>query len=614
MVRKKVVRLAAVAPAALLCTFGGQDRVLPPLSIGGAPGGGVQGAATRATPGAYGDCGPDGIPETGLQGQVPKDDQDSGRSKRGSRCNLRLVGENDIQGRGANFQMGWYRSCAYVGSVGARDYQTSTGDELDGVAVIDAKDPRRPELVRIVRAPDGVSQHEAVEVNERRGMLVVQTGGLSARYVDVYDVSGDCRNPVYKGRYDGGGPIFHGQRISPDGNTVYATDYTGYAAASGGVMHVIDVSDMSNPRLITKWDPTQEAGSSSYGIHDLEVSADGRRLYLGAVDPSATRGALIAGPPSNTGPTMVVLDTSEVQDRKPDPDLKVVSDVRLPNFGHTEQRATINGRPYLITSGETPFVGADNCPWAWGNIVDMSDERNPRPVSEIKLAVNEQANCGTVGEDDAVYSIHYIGVDDVENTTTVFYTYYTGGVRVFDVRDPTRPQEVAYYHPPPVETTAHPPLPKNAGDYQGPEWDSATSDIRYFPEERRLWFVSIGRGFQVLELTTPGARRTVPRGSATIRRQTRRAVLRRGSVRVRARCSTPCRMDLRVQVSGRRGGPRRTLAIGASGRREVRLPLGRAARRWLRRHPRARVRVVAGVREAGTGRLLRRFRTPLRRL
>jgi hypothetical protein len=526
-----------------------------------------------ATPKAYGDCGEGALPESGVQGQVPLADQQSGASKAGARCNFRPVGESNIENRGSNFQMGWYKQCAYVGQVGTREFQSS--DALDGVAVVDVSDPAKPQFVRFVLAPTGISQHEAVEVNQARGMLVVQTGGLAAQYVDVYDVSQDCRNPVFKGRYDGGGPIFHGQRVSPDGKTVYATDFTGAYSAMGGVMHVIDVSDMANPRLLMKWDATQE-GLPAFGVHDLDISPDGRRLYLGAVDPTSTVGALVAGGPSNQGPSAVILDVGDIQDRKADPDPKVVSQLHLPNFGHTEQLARIGGRQYLITSGETPFGGANNCPWAWGNIVDISDERAPKVVSEIKLEVNEQANCGQVGPDAAVYSIHYIGVDDVDDTTMVFYTYYTGGVRVFDVRDPAQPKEIAYYHPPPVPGTAHPPWSPGDGDTQKPAWDSATSDLRYFPDTRRLWFVSIGRGFQVIELTAPLAharaaapprttprrctsRRTVtitlPRGlrSARVTYAGRRARVTRRGARLRARVVLSGLPDrtVRVRVVGR---------------------------------------------------------------
>nr|MDQ4041559.1 hypothetical protein [Actinomycetota bacterium] len=512
--RLRSVGVAAVVPPLLVCSVydPGSGRYLNPSaravsvhqpSIGGGPPGGVQGSASAATPKAYGDCGPGARPEPGLQGQVPKWAQDNGHSKAGYRCNLELVGQSDIRARGANFQLGWYRECAYVGSVGGREYQPP--DELDGIAVIDVANPRKPTLARFLRSPAGFSQHEGIEVNQRRGMLVTLTQGLSAQYVELYDVSKDCRRPEFKGRFDAGGPLYHGLRVAPDGITVYASDYTG--GGVGQVLHVLDVSDMSNPRLLKAWDPLEETPAAHWGIHDLELNADGTRAYLGTVDESNVQGSLIAGGPSNTGPAMVTLDTSEIQRRVPNPDLKVISSIELPNFGHTEQRARIGGRPFVFSSGEAPVVGGRNCPWAWGSAIDMSDERRPRAVSEIKLEVNQQDNCDRVGPDQAVYSIHYSGVDDPDRTTKLFYTYYTGGLRVFDVRDPEHPREIAYYHPPPPQRTVHYPSSGGfGGDSHTPDWDSATSDVRYIRDKRELWFVSVAGGFHVLRLTTPQPR------------------------------------------------------------------------------------------------------------
>lgn len=607
---------AAIVPTLFVCSLydpaseGYIDSGPAPVgvtSIGGGPGGGVQGSASRATPADYRGCGPGARPEPGLQGQVPKAAQDSGDSKLGYRCNLRLVGQNDIRSRGANFQLGWYRDCAYVGSVGGREAQPA--DELDGVAVIDVADPRKPQLARIVRSPVGFSQHEAVEVNQKRGMLVTETEGLTARYIEIYDVSKDCRKPEFRGRFDAGMPLYHGMRISDDGMTVYASEFTG-GLGYGQVLHAIDVSDMTNPRLLKRWDPIEEPGQPHYGIHDLEVSADGTRAYLGAVSPSSTQGALVEGGPSNTdGPSMVTLDTTDIQQRKPNPDLKVVSNIGFPNFGHSEQRARINGKPYIFSGGETPFVGAKNCPWAWGSVIDVSDERRPKVVSEIKLAVNEEANCGVVGPDNAVYSIHYVGVDDDQRTTKVFYTYYTGGVRVFDVRDPAHPKEIAYYHPPPAATTVHRPTTNGvAGDSHTPGWDSATSDVRYLPDKRQLWFVSIAGGFQVLELTTPQAK-----GSARLLSRRRKVALRRGSVAVRASCTLACAMTLDLRVAGRRSARQRIRFIAAGGR-TVRLRLNRRAWRLLSRRPRTRLRVTGVVRDADTGRELQRFASRAARL
>src|SRR5947209_4938439 len=74
-------------------------------------------------------CGSDDLPEAndlapgGLQGDVPKADQDSGRAQQGYNCGLALVGYTplDFDGRpNVNANMAWAGTCAYVsGSGGA---------------------------------------------------------------------------------------------------------------------------------------------------------------------------------------------------------------------------------------------------------------------------------------------------------------------------------------------------------------------------------------------------------------------------------------------------------------------------------------------------------------
>lgn len=487
--RETLRRSVTLTVAMALATFGGTVTV----DAASAPG--------PATPGVEpSDCGPGARPETGLGGQVPRADQDSGRSKEGYRCNLALVGQDTIGGRGANFQLAWLGDCAYVGMVG-QGFQTPAspvekGTPFAGVAVVDVADPEAPKTLRLLQSGVGGYQHEALEVHEGRGMLVVQIGGLSAQWIEIWDASGDCRNPVFQGRYDGGRARYHGLRISPDGRTVYATN----TFPDAEVLHAVDVTDMADPRLIATWNPAQSQLAEAFGVHDLEISPDGRRAYLGVI-PLQGYGSLAKGPCCDI--SLVILDVTQIEERRPNPALPVVATLAADNFGHTLQYARIGGRPHLFVSGENPFVGEPHCPWAWGHIVDIGDEGNPRIVSDIRLEVNDPAACTTTAADNANYSIHYIGVDDPENTTTVFYTYYSAGLRAFDVRDPAAPVEIGYYHPAPLDSTTYDPqLPGRSFDAQTPAWDAATSVVRYLPESGHVWFVSVAGGFQVLRFTT----------------------------------------------------------------------------------------------------------------
>ena len=581
-----------------------QTRLLPTAEADG-----------PATPKRYGDCGPGALPETGLQGQVPIGDQTSGRSARGYRCNLERIGRSDIGLRGQNFQLAWYEDCAYVSTVGLQAYTGAIGTpdpDLDGIAVLDASDPRRPRLTDVVRSDVAKSSHEGLEVNAKRGLLVTLLGGLVAPYIEIYDVKDDCTKPQLLGRYNAGIPIFHGLRVSDDGNTVYATD-TFAATGVGQMMHVVDITDPRKPTRLLTWDPLTEPRPNSYGSHDLDASADGDRLYLGTAGYGALNGVIVAGPPSGgDSPSLAILDVSEVRERRPRPDIGVVSTLTLPNFGHTVQRMRIGGKPHLLVSGEAPIGGPQKCPWAWGHIVDISDEKAPRRVSDLRLEVNAQAACNRTGLDGgAIYSIHYVGVDDEDDTRYVFYTYYTGGLRVFDVRDPERPVEVAYYNPPATPGTTFPSVPGGlTPDGASDVVDHTTSNVRFRPETGEIWVVSVNSGFQVLRFTGDPARQ---RATVALRPRRAATAARTGRIRARVGCERPCRGTVELRVGGRRSS-RREVVVADRGRVSVDLRVGAAARRLLRRTPGRRVSAVLVARDPLTGEVQQRVRTPRRAL
>jgi hypothetical protein len=97
-----------------------------------------------------------------------------------------------------------------------------------------------------------------------------------------------------------------------------------------------------------------------------------------------------------------------------------------------------------------------------------------------------------------------MGVDSLDDTTTMFVTWYSAGLRVVDIRDPANPTEIAYFNPPPQPDTK---IPRSmSGDVVGmrnPSWDLSTSDVRYRPETGEIWFTSVANGLQIVRLTDP---------------------------------------------------------------------------------------------------------------
>lgn len=98
----------------------------------------ASGAADSSVPQTR--CGAGSQPETGLQGQVPRADRDSGRSQRGYWCNLFRIGQ--YQGDGATWVQPSYGHCSYLGTFSpGPQYQ-----QHPGVHVVDVSDERHRAL------------------------------------------------------------------------------------------------------------------------------------------------------------------------------------------------------------------------------------------------------------------------------------------------------------------------------------------------------------------------------------------------------------------------------------------------------------------------------------
>ncbi|MGB1580530.1 MAG: hypothetical protein ACPHER_03365, partial [Nevskiales bacterium] len=174
---------------------------------------------------------------------------------------------------------------------------------------------------------------------------------------------------------------------------------------------------------------------------------------------------------------------------------------------HTARWFKQGDKTYVYSSDEWPTAGV--CPWAHSRIIDITDETNPVKVSDIVLEVNKVENCLQTESDIANYSAHYVGFDDVNNATTLFMTYYTGGLRVWDIRDPANPYEIAYWHPAPNTNVPTIFLSEGFGS-SGDRWDAVATYVRYRPETGHIWIAGYSSGFQILEFTE-SAGPTAPR-------------------------------------------------------------------------------------------------------
>ncbi len=428
-----------------------------------------------ATPAAQ--CGPGSRPETGIQGRVSAQDVADGRATEGYLCNTALVGHYGTTG---GFRV--YRYVDQAGHVCAF-YDTTLmfptnallgSTHKTGVFVLDMSNPAQPVQTADLVTPAMQSPHESLSLNVPRGLLAADMGMALAYpgFVDVYSVRQDCRHPVLQSSLPVG-VLGHEGTFSPDGNTFWSS------SAGGGTLAAIDVSHPASPRLL--W------VGRGMDVHGLRVSDDGNTLYFADL--------------GNDGrtPGLTILDVSQIQHRTPNPLARIISHITWPSVSipQVPLPVTIHNHPYLVemdeyatkdgaplpSSDPTALVGA-------GRIIDIANPSAPKVVSNIRLAVNTPAGrAASIGDPGASnplqgYAGHYCAVPQEVDPGIVACSFILSGLRVFDIRDPLHPKEIAYFNMPPKG---------------GASWNMSAPafDVRH----QQIWYADGFTGFWAVQLT-----------------------------------------------------------------------------------------------------------------
>jgi hypothetical protein len=358
------------------------------------------------------------------------------------------------------------------------------------VAVLDMSDPRNPRRTDMLVTPAMQSPHESLNISVRRGILAAVLGNPT-QYpggVDIYDISKDCRHPEPMAAAFPAAPFGHESGMAPDGMTFYPT--------SLGTDDTTAV-DISNPRL------PRQIWNGKFNTHGMSVSDDGNRGYFA------------------TGDGLVIADLSEVQARKLNPQVREISRLTWSNMTIPQVAipVTIKGRPYVVEIDEYSKAAdgsgsaADHGPRVGAaRIIDIADETRPRVVSNIRLEVHQPENRDEIANDYGAqsrvqgYAGHYCNVPRRAEPGILACSMILSGLRVFDIRDPENPREIAYFVAPPSNVSA-------AG---GPIIDEranwAMSQPAFALERNEIWYSDGTSGFYALKLDPRAASRQ-PGGS-----------------------------------------------------------------------------------------------------
>jgi len=462
-------------------------------------------------------CGPNDHPESGLQGQVPAFLRANGFH--GFNCNLQLVGQS--KGDGANWQTTEFKDsqghvCGYHGTA-----FTTAGRTHVGVPTIDVTDATNPTPTSYLITTSMLDPWESLKVNDRRQLLAADNGhnGGGGPEVDIYDLSGDCRFPqllssIAVGQANGstGVPatvVGHEGAWAPDGLTYYGGDLR----TNGGQYYAVDTTVATAPKLITTWSP------GIANVHGMSISDDGTRGYfvsLGGLSGNPIADLTNPAAPATNG--LLIYDLTQIQSRMANPKPILISQL-LWKDGSVAQHTIpvkIGGKPYVIfvdeggsgglssTAQATAACAAGFPPFPMARIIDISNETNPTIVSRLALEIHAPKSCSLtipdiVGLSTFTYGSHYCSVDNKLNATTLACGYFNAGIRVFDIRDPVNPKEIAYYNPAGVTTASPGSNHVRAGGWVagGPDWCSA--QVHLDASRGTLWTTCQDNGLLMLK-------------------------------------------------------------------------------------------------------------------
>jgi hypothetical protein len=357
--------------------------------------------------------------------------------------NLQLLARHDLGG----FGNGGEGMAVQLARDGRRVLWIAHESAPKAVTALDVSDPRRPVLVAQTDLPHARMRSNSLDLAGDLLVVAYQTSavGLTPAGFEIFDV-GDPAHPRSVAFFDASGPHSRGVHHLwfVDGQFVHlasgAPDFTPRNPRDDQCYRIVDVRDPTRPTEVGRWwlpgtregdaeppparHPRFDTGFRAHNTNVYPRRPD--RAWLGYIDGGA-----------------ILLDIADLAH----PRLLSRWDYHPPLPGFTHTVLPLFDAGLMIVSDEaTAEAGGDWPKLVW--VVDIRDETNPVPLSTCPLPPVE-AFAGRGGR----YGAHNLHENRPAPGTWVSEryvvgTFFSGGVRVFDVGNPFRPEEVAWCVPP----------------------------------------------------------------------------------------------------------------------------------------------------------------------
>ena len=316
---------------------------------------------------------------------------------------------------------------------------------------VDVSDPRAPRVVVQTDLPHAQMRSNSLEVAGELMAVAYQVSqfGLQPAGFELFDISVPER-PRSLSMFDASGPRSRGchQLWFVDGKTVHMAcadpELTPRNPKDDQVYRIVDVGNPAKPRAVGRWHlpgtmegddeappqrlaPQFDAGFRAHNTNVYPRRPD--RCYLGYLDGGA-----------------MVLDIS--QPSRPQLVSRWTNSPPYNGFNHTV--LPLFERGLFVVSDESVKDNAADWPkLVW--LVDARDERHLVSIATLPAPPVDafRRRGGRFGAHNLHENPPVPGAWKSEDI--VVGTFFNGGVRAYDIRDPYSPREIAYFVPPAPE-------------------------------------------------------------------------------------------------------------------------------------------------------------------
>lgn len=394
-----------------------------------------------------------------------------GSSQAATDDGFEIVGHHDLNSRGMNAGLGIAGDCGYIGSRSADQ----------GTLILDLSQPEAPETVGEIPLNPGSTQREVRAVDALNLLVILNfrldLSSAGPNSLDLYDID-NCREPEFRARVDFGESMPHEFFLWRDPSSQRQGRLLAYVTMWGHFpnLRIVDLTDPAQPEEIANWDAANTTGITSR-IHSLTVSSNGQRAYIADWDNG-----------------IMVLDTSALARGQGDLTPILLTQpqnwVYLPG-GRIHSAMYVPRQEVVLTTQE--IYGPGQCPYGQVYLVDVRNPTLPVIVGGFGISENDPNTCGQTASLDGAFTTH----DPLVVGNLAFLTWYAGGVRAIDLRDPTQPRAAGVFIPDPLRSVEADDF--TLGSYPVRMWSSPI--IR----DGLIYVVDIRNGLYVLRYTGRGA-------------------------------------------------------------------------------------------------------------